>query len=102
MDLSGFLPEREGIPRVEAAGLTAERFESEYDTPAQPVVLRGLADGWRGELRAHGLAGWRAGRRAGCMCCLSISAVLFFARLKRPARSAWTWLSSPSTVWACG
>ena len=50
MDLSAFLPPQEAIQRLEAASLSPAAFEDKYDKPSQPVMLRGLTEGWEGEL----------------------------------------------------
>ncbi|GAB4817095.1 hypothetical protein N2152v2_004141 [Parachlorella kessleri] len=46
VELSAFLPPQEAIQRIEAGALSPAEFEERFDGASQPVMLRGLAEGW--------------------------------------------------------
>ncbi|KAK9830262.1 hypothetical protein WJX72_010661 [[Myrmecia] bisecta] len=47
LDVRGFWPPQQQVPRVSGADLSLEQFTAEYDQRSSPVMLTGLTQGWK-------------------------------------------------------
>lgn len=87
VNIQGFYPYQETVPRVNTAGMAPEDFFQQFDLPSQPVVLEGLAKDWPGKLAGSlNLAGLLSRKQAPIfiqlpksisLCCLLYLSVLY-------------------------